>query len=143
MLYFKNPQLFNKVITIKSTEEFYELFAMETSNFWQNHYTFEKESKTVKKKITKSFIDLVLINTVIPLKFIYARSIGKDSEEEIMDLISQLSYEKNTIVTNFKTLKVPIENAMHSQALIQLKNWYCDQKACLKCAIGNKLLNGD
>ncbi|GGX09940.1 DUF2851 family protein [Aquimarina muelleri] len=143
MLYFKSPQLFNEVIRIKSINEFYKLFGVETSSFWENHYTFEKESKTRKKKITKSFIDLLLINTIIPLKFIYARTIGKDSEEEMMELISQVSYEKNTIVSNFKKLKVPVENAMHSQALIQLKNRYCDEKACLKCAIGNKLLNGD
>jgi hypothetical protein len=38
---------------------------------------------------------------------------------------------------------MPIENAMDSQAMIQLKNEYCDQKACLKCSVGNYLLNGE
>ena len=143
MLYFKTPRLFDEVIKAKDINDFYELFGVNTSSFWENHYTFDKESKTKKKRITKSFIDLLLINTIIPLKFIHARSTGRNSEEEILDLISQISYEKNSIIDNFKILKVPVENAMHSQALIELKNKYCDKKACLKCAIGNKLLNGD
>ncbi|WP_106792241.1 DUF2851 family protein [Aquimarina sp. Aq78] len=143
MLYFKNHQLFSKVINGNTIDDFYTLFNVETSEFWQNHYTFEKESKTSKKKLTKSFIDLLLINTIIPIKFVYARSMGQNSEEDIFELISQLPFEKNSIISNFMDLKVPIENAMHSQAMIQLKNTYCDQKACLKCAIGNYLLNGE
>lgn len=143
MLYFKTPQLFNEVVRAKDIGELYNLFGVYTSSFWENHYTFDKESKARKKKITKSFMDLLLINTIIPLKFMYARSIGKNTEEEMLDLISQISYEKNTIIDKFKNLKVPVESAMHSQALIQLKNKYCDKKACLKCAIGNKLLNED
>lgn len=143
MLYFKTPQLFDEVIKTKDINRFYKLFGVHTSSFWENHYTFEKESKTRKKRITKGFVDLLLINTIIPLKFMYTRSLGKDPEEEMLELISQLSYEKNGIIDNFKKLKVPVENAMHSQALIQLKNKYCDKKACLKCAIGNKLLSGD
>ncbi|PKV49907.1 uncharacterized protein DUF2851 [Aquimarina sp. MAR_2010_214] len=143
MLYFKNHQLFSKVINSNTIDDFYTLFNVETSEFWQNHYTFEKESKTRKKKLTKSFIDLLLINTIIPMKFVYARSMGQNPEEDIFELISKLPFEKNSIISNFADLKVPIENAMHSQAMIQLKNTYCDQKACLKCAIGNYLLNGE
>ncbi len=143
MLYFKNHQLFSKVINSNTIDDFYTLFNIETSKFWQNHYTFEKESKVSKKKLTKSFIDLLLINTIIPIKFVYARSVGQNPEEDIFELITKLPFEKNSIISNFMDLNVPIENAMHSQAMIQLKNIYCDQKACLQCAIGNYLLNGE
>ncbi|MBG6128674.1 hypothetical protein IWQ47_000635 [Aquimarina sp. EL_43] len=143
MLYFKNHQLFSKVISSNRIEDFYALFAVETSKFWQNHYTFEKESKASKKRLTKPFVDLLLINTIIPIKFVYARSVGQNPEEDIFELITKLPFEKNSIISNFMDLNVPIENAMHSQAMIQLKNTYCDQKACLKCAIGNYLLNGE
>lgn len=143
MLYFKNHKLFSKVIEIDTLDGFYRLFDVETSDFWKNHYTFEKKSKTVKKKLTKPFVDLLLINTIIPIKFLYSRSIGRGQEEEIFELITKLSHEKNSIVDNFRNLNVTIKNAMHSQAMIQLKNTYCDKKACLKCAIGNYLLNGE
>ncbi|WP_103071202.1 DUF2851 family protein [Aquimarina sediminis] len=143
MLYFKNHKLFNQIIKINTIEEFYDLFDIDTSDFWKNHYTFQKKSKTKKKRLTKVFVDLILINTIIPIKFLYVKKLGRNNEEEIFDLLSQLSFEKNSIVDNFIDLRMPITSAMDSQAIIQLKNAYCDQKACLKCAIGNYLLNGE
>ncbi len=142
-LYFTHQQLFSLVIKTINIKDFYDLFQVDVSDFWKNHYTFERESPSRKKRITHSFVDLILINTVIPVKFMYAKSQGKDCDEEIFELLSQLSYEKNTITDNFLALKMPVDNAMHSQAMIQLKNNYCDQKGCLKCAIGNYLLNQD
>ncbi len=142
-LYSTHQQLFAKVIETNESKDFYELFKVDTSDFWKNHYTFEKESTPRKKNITPSFIDLILINTIIPIKFVYAKYQGKNPEDEVFDLISQLHYEKNSIITNFLDAGVEIKNALHSQAMIQLKNKYCDQKACLKCAIGNYLLNQD
>ncbi|TSE05100.1 DUF2851 family protein [Aquimarina algiphila] len=143
MLYFNNNRLFSSIIRVNNIEDFYTLFSVEASSFWENHYTFQKESKIRRKRITKSFVDLLLINTIIPIKFLHARSIGRYPDDEVFKLISQLSKEKNSIVDKFEGLKIPIENALHSQAMIQLKSRYCDQKACLKCAIGNYLLNGD
>jgi len=142
-LYFKNQRLFSDIIKTNSVEEFYHIFKANTSVFWDTHYTFCKESVTKKKNITRSFMDLILINTIIPLKFVYAKHLGKDPEEEIFELLAQLSPEKNSVIHNFIALKTPINNAMHSQAMLQLKNNYCDKKACLKCAIGNYLLNQD
>ena len=86
-------------------------------------------------------MDLLLINTIIPLKFVYQRSIGNDANEKIFDMVTRLSPEKNSIVDSFTVLETPVENAMHSQAMIQLKTSYCDKNACLQCAIGNFLLN--
>ena len=71
----------------------------------------------------------------------YAKNQGKDIEEEVFRLLSQLPAEKNVIMDKFIDLGVDIDDALHSQAMIQLKNRYCDQKACLQCAIGNYLLN--
>ncbi|WP_299443900.1 DUF2851 family protein [uncultured Aquimarina sp.] len=140
-LYFKNKQLFNKIIQYNDLLKFYELFNVSASNFWKTHYTFNKGSSFGKKNLTKPFIHLILINAVIPLKFLYAKSQGKNIEEEIFGLISQLPAEKNTIIDRFTSLGVHIEDALHSQSMIQLKNNYCDQKGCLKCSIGNYLLN--
>lgn len=140
-LYFRNKQLFSEMIQTVELEELYQLFDVDTHDFWKTHYTFEKESPSKKKRITKSFIHLIVLNTVIPLKFLYAKSQGKNIEEEILRLLSQLPPEKNAIIDNFRSLGVGIEDGLHSQAMIQLKNKYCDQKACLQCSIGNYLLN--
>jgi len=52
----------------------------------------------------------------------------------------QIAEENNTITNGFKILGIENKNAFDSQALIQLKNDYCNQKRCLDCAVGNKLL---
>jgi len=140
-LYYKNKQIFSKIIEINKIQEFYKLFNVSTSDFWKNHYTFGKESTYRNKSLTKSFIHLILINTVIPLKFLYTKSKGEDPQEEVLSLMSQIPAEKNSITNKFIDLNIRIEDGVHSQAMIQLKNKYCDKKACLRCEIGNYLLN--
>jgi hypothetical protein len=82
----------------------------------------------------------VLINTIVPLKFVYLRSRGEVEEESILHLIRQISSEKNSIIDQFSALKIKSKNALESQALIELKNNYCTKKRCLHCAIGTNLL---
>jgi hypothetical protein len=74
-LYHLHQNLFSKSMEIEITSGFYEVFSVATSEFWETHYTFEKESPKRVKKLTNSFIDLVLINTIIPLKFVYHKHI--------------------------------------------------------------------
>ncbi|MEQ3665233.1 MULTISPECIES: DUF2851 family protein [unclassified Olleya] len=139
-VYHLHQNVFSKVIASDSVADIYKLFSVSTSPFWESHYTFDKVSSTRKKQITKSFVDLLLINTIIPLKFCYAKQQGKSIEEEIVSLMQQLKPEKNGIVDKFASLKVVSGSALDSQAVIQLKNLYCDTNRCLKCAIGNTIL---
>ena len=139
-LLFAHQNLFSKLMNINKKEDFYDLFSFEVDAFWKTHFTFESDSKKSPKKLTKSFVDLIIINTIIPLKFVYLQSRGEVSENGIMQLIKQVSSEKNSIISNFAALEIKAKNAMESQALIQLKNNYCTKKRCLKCAIGNSLL---
>lgn len=139
-LYTKEHGLFSKVISLQTKDEFYKLFSVETSEFWQTHYTFSKASKTSKKKLTKAFIDLLIINTIIPIKFSYAKANGKATESEVFGIISSLKLESNSITEAFLKLKPMEKNALTSQSLIQLKTEYCEKNKCLQCAIGNSLI---
>lgn len=139
-LYTSEQQLFSKVLGLKTKDEFYKLFSKGVSSFWMTHYTFGKQSKSFKKVITKAFIDLLLINTVIPLKFSYAKYLGNNINEEIFDLLSELNQENNSIVNKYMELKPIKKNALSSQGLLQLKQYYCDKNKCLHCAVGNNLI---
>ncbi|MEH6407527.1 MAG: DUF2851 domain-containing protein, partial [Leeuwenhoekiella sp.] len=86
-------------------------------------------------------IDLLLINTIIPIKFAYARSRKLMIEEELLDLITSLPAEKNSIVEGFINLRSLNLNALNSQALLQLKTNYCDKNKCLQCAVGSFLIS--
>ncbi len=139
-LYYKHQNLFSKIIEAKTIDELYAVFSVSVSSFWETHYTFSKTSKASKKALSKPFIDLLLINTVIPIKFAYAKANGKFIDSEIVDITQQISAEKNTIVSAFKALKQIPNSALYSQALIQLKTEYCNKKKCLQCAVGNSLI---
>jgi len=139
-LYFKHQNLFSKLMITDHKEQFYQLFSITIHDFWKSHYTFEKSSKKAQKKLTKSFIDLILINTIIPLKFVYQKNKGDLKDEIFLNLIRQVTSEKNSVISKFSKMKVLSKNALESQSLLELKNNYCTKKRCLDCAIGNHLL---
>ena len=57
-----------------------------------------------------------------------------------MYLLENLPSENNAILQHFKNAGVNIKTAFNSQALLQLKKKYCNEKKCLNCAIGIKIL---
>jgi hypothetical protein len=139
-LYTLERQLFSKVITLNKIEDFYKLFNNGVTDFWMTHYTFGKTSKISKKLLTKSFIDLLIINTIIPLKFSYAKAQGLTVDDDLFKLIKEIKIENNSIVKKYLELKTIEKNALNSQGLLQLKQNYCDKNNCLQCAIGNSLI---
>ncbi len=140
MLYSERNNLFSQVIEAQTKTDFYELFDICASDYWDTHYNFGISSLKRKKRVTKSFVDLLIINTIIPLKFCYAVQQGRDISAELLELASSISSEENTIVKKFNSLKTISKNAYQGQALLQLKNEYCDKNNCLQCAIGNSIL---
>ncbi|WP_405565636.1 DUF2851 family protein [Polaribacter sp. Asnod6-C07] len=139
-LFFTHQNLFSRLMSISKNEDFYEVFNFGIQEFWQTHYTFEKSSKKSSKKLTKAFIDLILINTILPLKFVYLNNRNEFLNDDFLKLIKQIKPEKNSVISKFSDLKIGVKNAMDSQALLTLKNNYCTKKRCLQCAIGNTLL---
>ena len=139
-LYHTHQNLFSKISTVISLKSIYEVFQITASNYWQNHYQFDKESPKKKKMLSKSFIDLIVINTIIPLQFAYAKSIGKEASEDLILLLNEVTSEKNAIIDKFTSFGIKPKNAFESQSLLQLKNDYCNKSKCLECAVGIELL---
>lgn len=136
-----HANLFSKLIKSEDLNQIRTVFSVETSEFWKTHYTFDKESKKRVKKLSKNFIDLLIINTIIPLKFSYFSQNGNLDYENLFALMRQLPKEKNSIVQGFNRIRPDTaQNALSSQALIQLKKKYCDKNRCLHCNLGLKLL---
>jgi hypothetical protein len=141
-VYNSHQNLFSKIIETEDLKEFYGLFDLATSSYWETHFTFETESKKSIKKITKPYIDLLLINTIIPLKFLYLKSLGKNDISSVLTIIAKIKPEKNEIISKFNKLNIKSKTAFETQALLQLKNEYCNKQLCLNCAIGKELIKG-
>lgn len=140
MLYHKQQNLFSKIISTHSLADFYKLFNVGVSSYWENHYQFEKESPKKKKQFSKGFIDLLVINTIVPFQFAYTKSQGKEISESLLELMETIAPEKNIIIEKFANFGVKSKNAFETQSLLQLKNNYCNHGKCLQCAIGIQLL---
>lgn len=142
-LYSKHQNLFSKVIDLKSVKDVYSLLNVSTSLYWENHYQFDKESPKKSKLLSKSFIDLLIVNTIIPLQFAYSNKMGESNSEDLIEFMNEVTPEKNSIISKFESFGIIPKNAFETQTLLQLKNEYCNNKACLQCAIGVELLKNN
>jgi len=137
----KKQGLFSNVLSISELESFYSLFIAETADYWLTHYHFEKSSVKRPKNLGASAIQLLVINTVVPVFFAYGKKKGLEAYvESAVRFLDALKPENNSIITLFSRAGIPIQNAGDSQALIQLKREYCEQKKCIYCRIGHQLL---
>ncbi|MCK5538128.1 MAG: DUF2851 family protein [Bacteroidales bacterium] len=139
----KTENLFSKLIEAESIEKLNSLFDIKIdSGYWYNHYQFEKESKEKTKSLGKQSLQLILINTIIPILFAYGK---KNQNDELMQralkFLETIKAEDNTIIRNFIKIGIKFENASNSQACIQLYNNYCIKQKCAACAIGQKLIS--
>jgi hypothetical protein len=139
-LYHSQQNLFSKISTLNSLKDIYKVFQVFASDYWQNHYQFDKESPMKKKSLSRSFIDLIVINTIIPLQFAYAKSQGKEISENLISLLNEVAPEKNAIIDKFSFFGIKAKSAFETQSLLQLKNEYCNKSKCLECAVGMELL---
>lgn len=133
---------FNKIFDAKKMKDVASLFNSETSSYWQDHFQFDKKVAFRKKTLGTSSINLMMINTVIPFLFIYGKTKGsQEMQERAVQWLEHIKAENNLITRKFAALGIKPENAMQSQALLQLKNEYCSKKRCLDCRIGHFLLS--
>lgn len=139
-IYSTNNNLFHLLIE-KDQPNISKIFNLGTSEFWETHYNFGKTSKKSVKKISNSFLDLLMINTIIPLKFCYQQYQGNENNDSLLKMMMLIKKEENSIVANFRKLDVSIKDAKESQSYIQLYNEYCVKDKCLECAIGASLIN--
>ena len=139
-LYHSQQNLFSTISTSNSLVTIYKTFGVAVSAYWQTHYQFDKESPKKLKKLSQSFVDLIVINTIIPLQFAFAKSQGKENSEDLIQLLNEVAPEKNAIMDKFGSFGINPKNAFESQSLLQLKNEYCNKSRCLECAIGMDLL---
>lgn len=140
-VYSTEKQLFSKIIQFKNIKEiecFFEQFKL--NPYWNKHYIFGKESKESIKSISKEKIHNLIINTIIPLRFTYEMYLDKLDVDFYIQLLEAIKTENNSITTLFKDANFLIQNAKDSQLLLHLKKYYCDEKKCLNCAIGNEVL---
>lgn len=141
-LLMKRIKWFELVRSSTLDEVFNEFDTIETSSYWQNHFHFNKLSKRHETKLTKQFIQHVVLNAFIPVLFAYGKYTGQqDLQQKALDWLQLLPVENNSILKAYNVHGIKVNSASESQALLHLFKQYCTPKKCLDCAIGHSVLS--
>ena len=141
MLIHQSSGLLSQLLEIGDTATLLQLLDTDCSDYWQTHYHFGKPSAPKSKHMGEASAISLVINTVVP--FIFALGRQKDDQpmkDKALQLLQDLPGELNSITKKWTSLGMDNTTAANSQALIELKNNYCDFKKCLNCRIGNALI---
>ena len=135
-------RMMNRILEAEGEKEMRALFEVELSGYWTKHYTFGKPNERATATLSRSSIDIILINTVAPLLYAYGELTGNyEMTDKAIKLLEDLRAESNSIVAHFVAYGIDCPNALTSQALVQLKREYCDARKCIYCKIGHHLLS--
>ena len=140
-LYHERKTSLSQLVECMNVDEMRRMLSTHVTEYWATHYTFGAESASNSKSMSPFSINLLMINTAIPMLFAYGRHTCDDTLcDRAFDMLEQLKAEDNHIIRMWKECGLKVATAGDSQALIQLKNEYCDRKDCLRCRFGYEYL---
>ena len=140
-LYYQQKAGLSQLIECETLDELKNVLKSQVTPYWETHYTFGSTSPKNEKHLSYGSINLLMINTAIPMLFAYGRHTTKEVLcDRAFDFLEQLKAENNHIIRMWQQVGLPVKTAGDSQALIQLKKEYCDKKECLRCRFGYEYL---
>lgn len=141
MLIHRSTALFSHILETQTLEELKNLFDITTSEYWETHYRFNKTSGKIKKTFGETAFHNLVINTIVPMLFVYGdQHLDQAMKDRALRLLESLPPESNQIIKKWNELGIDSQSAFETQALIQLKNCYCELKKCLHCQLGAKII---
>lgn len=141
MLIHHSKGLFSAVIEANNLVDLQQLFMVKASDYWDNHYSFNKPSVNRKKVFGDQIFSLIVINVVVPFYFLYGESQNKlFLKDRALDILEEMPAENNSAISRWAGAGIVAANALESQALLQLQRNYCEPRKCLDCTIGHKII---
>jgi len=111
------------------------------SDFWKNHYNFDKETSKTNSNFSKTAQNIISINTLIPFAFFYFSKYSCENiEDKVIDWLQNIKPENNKETREWEKVGFLNKNSLDSQALLHLKREYCNSHNCHKCAIGLEIM---
>ena len=147
---FLHDDLFRKVIQIiksgaAATEKqstLHKLLSINAHLFWSQHYNFDEPAAKPIKPLGVSRIDDIIVNTILPIAFLYARIFkDKDVREGAIAFLQSMAPLSENSVTRLMSKqllkgRVKLDSAGAQQGVIQLYKFYCTEERCAECEVG-------
>lgn len=113
----------------------------EPHSYWKTHWSFGKVTKEHPCCVGRNTVNLLIINTIVPVRMAYAHFFGDvGKQEQALSLLEKVEFERNSITAQYADAGFPTDNALCSQALLELYKNYCTVKGCFQCEIGCAIL---
>ena len=143
MLIHHSSALFSHILETEDLEELRKLFDVSASEYWDTHYSFNKISKdNHSKKLGETAFNNLVINTIVPLLFVYGdQHLDQAMKDRALLMLEKLAPESNQVIRKWGEHGIESRTAFETQALLQLKNNYCEHKKCLNCQLGAKIIS--
>lgn len=123
--------LFSQVLHAQTIEDLRHLLRLSAT---------DSATIDVPPAIGKSSVDVLLINTLLPYKYAYAREQNDHrSMQQALAFMTQLPPEDNTIIRQWRMLGQEVLSAADTQALIHLYQHYCQHERCIHCEVGSQV----
>lgn len=142
MLIHHSSALFSQILETENPDDLRKLFDVTASEYWDTHYRFNKISVENRPKVLgETAFNNLVINTIVPLLFVYGdQHLDQSMKDRALLLLEKLDAEENQIIRKWNESGIESRTAFETQALLQLKNNYCDNKKCLNCQLGAKII---
>ncbi len=141
MLLHEQQHFFDTIRNSSAPGEIQRLLNITANDYWHYHYVFDEPGSFRKKVAGEEMSRNIMINTVIPILYTYGYYHKAESyKTRALEWLSSLTAEHNRITREFERIGLANVTAFDSQALLHMKKYYCDEKRCLQCAIGNSIL---
>ena len=149
----EHPAWFGAIRDAASPLELEAWLGVATSEYWQTHYLLSTalgkedgapgpgKQKGRSGRLGKQIKNSLLINTFVPLLFAYGQLRNEPAFcKKAVRWLEEAGPERNSVLSRWESLGAANKSAADSQALLELKNGYCQLRKCLSCGIGNRLL---
>jgi hypothetical protein len=121
-LLYQSESLLSKILDTNDLKDLISLFEFRETNV---------------PPLGRSSIDILLINTVIPYKYAYAKR--HNAHWDAFAMMEQIPAENNSIIRQWRVLGQEVKNAADTQALLHLYQNYCQHHECINCEVGYQI----
>lgn len=135
-------QLTDKLLAAKGDlEKLMPLFQWRASEYWSTHSNFGVSGESLPVQLSAASIQVLMINVVAPYYMAYAHLRGiPEWGEHAISLLMRLPAESNSVITAWRKAGIRAKDALHSQALLHLRQEYCQCDKCRHCRFGAAML---
>ncbi|MBO5961672.1 MAG: DUF2851 family protein [Alistipes sp.] len=129
----QHEHLLNDILSCRTRSDVEKLFCSSSVPRWA--YRFLSEDNRTGA-ITRTKAQMLGINVVAQLQIFYSEyTMRSDLDSRGIELLEQLPAESNLFMNRWQKLGIKAENALESQALLQLTKEYCTHLRCDKCLL--------